>query len=177
MNGWTKPLALGVFVAVAAHLVVIGAIPQLIMGVALDRIAKVSGGWNILRHSEPVTPRTQAIVRSSPDLAYSTCALDLTKGPVRLRVAKGSDYASLALYDANTDNVFTLNDRAVPDEGVRIMVVSARSPVAAAPGEQVVSLSGNKGLMLVRRLAPTADAFERVAAERASDSCEAVVQR
>jgi hypothetical protein len=54
------------------------------------------------------------------------------------------------------------------------MVVSARSPIAAKLGEVVVSLPSERGLLLVRRLAPSADAFKRVQGERAEDYCRAV---
>jgi hypothetical protein len=55
------------------------------------------------------------------------------------------------------------------------MVVSARSPIAAKLGEVVVSLPSDKGLLLVRRLAPSAEAFKRVQAERAQDYCRNVI--
>jgi uncharacterized membrane protein len=165
------PLLFGLAVAGTAHLLTIGAIPRVIMDVAMDRIAATAGGWNRIHHAPPVDAANQRIVRSSPDLAYSTCALDLSDGPVRVTMGKGADYASLALYDFNTDNVFTLNDRAMPAEGVRVLVVSDRSPVAAAPGETLVSLTGDRGLVLIRRLAPGPAAFARVAGERAGDTC------
>jgi len=172
--GWLKPLAFGALLAVLGHLLIIGLIPSVIMNIAMKRIAEASGGNNRLVHGNMVTPQNQQIVRSSPDLAYSTCALDLTKGPVRVFIGKGSDYTSAAFYAGNTDNVFTLNDRRIGPEGAQIMVVSARSPIAAKLGEVVVSLPSERGLLLVRRLAPSADAFKRVQGERAEDYCRAV---
>lgn len=173
-SGWLKPLAFGVMLAVFGHLMTIGLIPSVIMNIAMTRIGEVSGGPNRLSHGMLVTPQNQQIVRSSPDLAYSTCALDLSGGPVRIFIGKGADYTSAAFYAGNTDNVFTLNDRKIGQEGARIMVVSARSPIAAQPGEVVVSLPSDKGLLLVRRLAPSAEAFKRVQAERAKDFCRVV---
>lgn len=172
--GWLKPLAFGSLIAVLGHLLTIGLIPSVIMNIAMTRIAEASGGINRLSHGNMVTPQNQQIVRSSPDLAYSTCALDLTKGPVRVFIGKGADYTSAAFYAGNTDNVFTLNDRKIGPEGAHIMIVSARSPLAAKPGEVVVSLPSDKGLLLVRRLAPSAEAFKRVQGERAQDYCRTV---
>jgi uncharacterized membrane protein len=174
MSAYWKPLAFGAFVAIIAHLVVIGLIPNVIMNVALKRIAATAGGANKLFHAPLVTPQNQTIVRPSPDLAYSTCALDLSKGPVRVFIGKGSDYASAAFYSANTDNVFTLNDTRIGPQGARLLIVSARSPIQAQAGEEVISLAGDRGLMLVRRLAPSADAYARVATERANDTCTAL---
>jgi uncharacterized membrane protein len=173
MLAYWKPFAFGLFVAIIAHLVVIDMIPNVIMNVALKRIAATAGGANKLFHAPLVTPQNQTIVRPSPDLAYSTCALDLSKGPVRVFIGKGSDYASAAFYGANTDNVFTLNDRRIGPQGAHLLIVSARSPIQAQPGEEVISLSSDRGLMLVRRLAPSPDAFVRVVTERANDTCTA----
>jgi uncharacterized membrane protein len=171
MKNWLKPIIFGIFMAVVAHLVAIAMIPSLIMDIALKRIAETAGGVNKLYHGEMVTPQNQRIVRSSPDLAYSTCVLDLSDGPVEVFIGKGADYASAAFYGANTDNVHALNDRKIGPQGARLMIVSARTPIAARPGTEVISLPSDRGLMLIRRLAPTAAAYARVVNERAGDSC------
>lgn len=174
MRMWIKPVLFGLFVALLAHLSAIAAIPNGIMSIAMARIAQTSGGVNALYHSPAITPQNQTIVRPSPDLAYSTCALDLSRGPVRIFIGKGQDYASAAFYSANTDNVFTLSDADIPAEGARLLLVSARSPIQAQPGERVISLTSDKGLMLVRRLAPTAQDFVRIEQERKADRCAPV---
>ena len=166
-----RPWLFGLAVAVLAHVVTIGMIPRLIMDVATKRIAAQSGGTNRLAAHPLTTPQNQRIVRPSPDLAYSTCALDVSRGPVRIQIGPAQDYASLAIYDSNTDNVFALNDSQVPANGARILVVGPRSPVAAAPGETVVKLSGGQGIALIRRLAPGPEAFARVQVERRLDRC------
>jgi uncharacterized membrane protein len=175
MVSWWKPLAFGLVFCIVAHLVTIMLLPNIIMNVALKRISDNAGGVNKLFHSALVTPQTQTIVRSSPDLAYSTCALDLTNGPVEVFIGKGADYASVALYAANTDNVFALNDRKMGPQGARLMIVSPHMPHTAAPGVQVVGLPSNRGLILVRRLAPSAADYARVVTEQAGDSCKQVL--
>jgi uncharacterized membrane protein len=174
MKAWITPFLFGVFMMFVGHFVTIAAIPSGIMSVALNRIAEAAGGSNRLFHGSMVTPQNQTIVRSSPDLAYSTCALDLSKGPVRVYIGKGRDYASAAFYAANTDNVFTLNDNKIGPQGAYLLIVSSRSPISARPNERVISLPSEKGLLLVRRLAPSAPDFARVEQERAKDSCQAV---
>lgn len=179
MSGWLKLLVAAIVAALAAHLVVIGLIPRVIMSVAMERIADRSGGWNRLLHAPRVTAQGQEIVRSSPDLAYSSCALDLTRGPVRLEIHPSGGYASIAIYGANTDTRFVLNDRQMPEAGragaqpVRLLVVGPRSPVAARPGEITVSVPSTQALVLVRRLAATPEAFARIEAVRRQDSCAA----
>jgi uncharacterized membrane protein len=171
------PLMLAALVAaVAGHLVTVGLIPRVIMGVALERIAERSGGWNKLAHQPRVTAQRQDVVRSSPDLAYSTCALDLSRGPVRFGFARdpAGSYASVAVYAGNTDTVFVRNDREMQAEGLKLLIVGPRSPVAARPGEVTVSVPSDRALVLVRRLAPDEGAFARTETFRREDSCMAV---
>lgn len=166
-----KPICFGLVVAGIAHVATIMALPNAIMSVAMKRIAATAGGDNVLRNMALVTPQTQTIVRPSPDLAYSICALDLSQGPVRVFIGKGANYASAAFYAANTDNVFTLSDADIRPEGAILLLVSAGKGARPAPDEVLVTLPSDKGLLLIRRLAPTAQDFARVTAERAEDYC------
>jgi uncharacterized membrane protein len=174
MRRWPGVVLVAAICAGLAHLVALGLVPRVIMGVAMERIAEQAGGWNKLSHAPRVTARTQRIVRSSPDLAYSTCALDLTHGPARLLVNPSGGYASVAVYGANTNTVFVLNDRDMGDRPVRLLIVGPRSPVAARPGETTVSLPSPKGLVLIRRLAPTDADYARVDSARQQDQCQHV---
>jgi uncharacterized membrane protein len=171
MRARWKPICFGLVVAVLAHVATTILIPPVIMNVAMKRMADAAGGTNVLQNMPLVTPQNQRIVRSSPDLAYSICGLDLTKGPVRIFIGKGADYASAAFYAANTDNIFTLSDRSIGPLGARVLVKAAGTHVQAGRGEVVVTLPSPRGLMLVRRLAPSPQAMARVEVERANDSC------
>jgi uncharacterized membrane protein len=167
-----KLLLFGVGIAALTHVVAVLALPNVIMNIAMKRIAATAGGVNKVVHNPRVTPQNQAIVRSSPDLAYSLCVLDLSKGPVRIALGKSADYVSAAFYAANTDNVFTLKDTQFGPDGARIIVHTKGNAPQTRVGETRVELPSAKGLMLVRRLAPSAEMFARVEGERASDRCE-----
>jgi uncharacterized membrane protein len=179
MANWMKALLFGGLIAIITHVAAIAALPNVIMNVALKKIATTATGVNTLYHGQMVTPQNQTIVRSSPDLAYTTCVLDLSDGPVRIFVGKGQDYVSAAFYGANTDNVFTLNDRNIGPAGARILVQAKGKQVQAQRGEVVVTLPSKRGLLLVRRLAPNSEVVTRVLNERALDSCssEQVAQK
>jgi uncharacterized membrane protein len=165
-----KLLLFGVGIAALTHVVAVLALPNVIMNIAMTRIATTAGGVNKIVHNPRVTPKNQAIVRSSPDLAYSLCVLDLSKGPVRINLGKSADYVSAAFYGANTDNVFTLKDDRFGPEGARI-IVAVKGGAVPQTGEVLVELPSEKGLLLVRRLAPNAETFARIDAERAGDRC------
>ena len=110
MSGWIKPVLAGlVAVGVGLYGVTL-ALPGTIMGKAVEGAAK-RGGMNSMAHNALSSPTNQFVVRPSPDLAYSTCPFDLSKGPVRVDVVPvAGRYSSLSIFDANTDVTFVRND-------------------------------------------------------------------
>lgn len=170
---WWPRVLTGIVVALAVHLVVIAAAPRVVMSVAQDRIEDEAGGSNVWLHADRVTPETQQVVRSSPDLAYSACAWDLSDGPVRVSAPGWDAYFSLSLYDDGTDNFFVVNDRDTGGDGVDLLLVTPAqaADVAGTDGAQVVQAPSSTGIALLRYLAPTGPAFERVDALRRSAVC------
>lgn len=153
-------------IAVATHFAVIHAAPRLMMGVAMERIG--DAGPNIWRLAERVTPQSRAIVRPSPDFAYSACVYDLSRGPVAIRVAPWTEYWSLSLYAASSDNYFVIDDREARS-GAEIVLT--RSPRDERGGARIVVSPSTRGVALIRRLAPTPDAYDRAAQAARGDSC------
>lgn len=173
MNPFVRWSLLTLAIAGMVHAAGVLAGPSVIMHIAMTRIAG-EGGANHWMFAPRTTPTTQRIVRSSPDLAYAACAFDVSKGPVRIRVAGSTDYASLSLYGANTDNFFSLNDRTMEPDGAEIVLIArgAAPPAGVDPAKVVVAPS-RRGLALDRRLAPTPETFAHAdAARRAIDVCK-----
>lgn len=169
-------IGLSLVIAVVTHMAVLFGGPYLIMQRVMTRVAE-TGGVNAWSFGARVTPQTQRIVRSSPDLAYASCAFDLTGGPVRIRVAPSADYASLSLYAANTDNFFSINDRKMGPGGADIVLIGPKQPApkGVAP-EHIVHAPTLRGIALDRRLAPTVQAFAAAdAARKAINLCERFV--
>ena len=108
-------------------------------------------------------------MRPSPDFAYSACAYDLSNGPVEMRVTPWSAYWSLSLYADNSDNFFTLNDREAQNGG-DIMLIR-RGSRAPETTDRVVESPSGRGVALIRRLAPTAEAFAAAGAASRGDIC------
>lgn len=109
-------LAVAVGVAIVLHVAIVWAVPRVIMSVAIKRIGN-EGALNAFTHSPRTTHEFRAVVRPSPDLAYSICVLDLSDGPVTIEVPASDPYTSLALYSSITDNYFVRNNR--QDGGLR----------------------------------------------------------
>jgi len=148
----------------------IAAAPKVVMAVAMSRLS--DGGERINRwHFIPlVTEESQTVVRSSPDLAYAICAFDLGDGP--LLVSQSPDrtghYRSLSLYADNTDNFATFSDRTHPDGVTFVLTFGAERPTTALP---IVRAPSIRGLILDRRVAPTAEAFAAVEPARRRGEC------
>lgn len=169
--GWGKYVLAALAVAVVTHLAAVYAAPNMLMGVAIKRLSETSG-YNTWRISDRVTARSRQIIRPSPDFAYSACVYDLSQGPVVITAAPWSPYWSLSLYAENTDNFFVIDDREA-HYGAEITLVRAgrAHPEGAS---MVVESPSRRGVALIRRLAPTPDAYSAAAQVARDDTCASV---
>ena len=143
--------------ALIVHLLVVWATPRLIMNRVMNGPAAQAMN---MRNQAAFLPETDASVRRvvmpSPDLLYSVCVFDVSASPVRVRANPGlPGYWSIALYAANSDNFFVLNDRQAGASPVDLWLVSEgpspRDP-AVPPGARVVVSPSSQGLLLLRVL-------------------------
>ena len=168
-------LAIVAVVALASHMAVIAAAPNAIMAIALKRISGDGRAVNRWVFGPRTTEASRGVVRPSPDLAYASCVYDLTRAPLRVTAEPSpadpggaGGYLSVAVYAANTDNIFTLGDRQAP-QGIDFVL--ARPGQAVPPGARVVRSPSARGVVLQRRLAPTAQRFAQVDQARRGDQC------
>ena len=164
------PLLFAAALAVISHLAVIYAAP----GVIMDRAMSMLSSRGIALHGftlgERTTPQTQTVVRPSPDLAYSACLFDLEQAPAGLRVkmAATKGYASLSFFDASTNNFQTIRG---DGSGVDVRLLP---PKATATKASEIRSPTNKGIILIRRLAPAEADYERVAETAKRDKCSPI---
>ncbi len=157
--------------AVAGHLLMIRAIPSIVMGKAIDALIELDAPMHAFALSPKMTPQTQTVVRPSPDLAYSICIFDLAKGDVMVEAAPWRDYASLSVFDASTNNVFVTSLEQDVEAPRGVMITKAGRDADAPAGLPLLSLDANRGVILIRRLAPTQALFDEAAALTAQDKC------
>lgn len=170
----TLILWLGVAILFLAigYAAVVSATPYALMHVAMGRIGSHGRGVNQFVFMPRTTEASRGVVRPSPDLAYAACVYDLSKGPIRIHGAPSAgDYASISIYQANSDNIFAMNDRQAPGG---VDVVLAKAGQATPAGAHVVISRSDKGVVLDRRLAPTADAFTAADQARRADVCQII---
>ncbi|MDZ4692172.1 DUF1254 domain-containing protein [Terricaulis sp.] len=170
MTGWGKYVVGALIVAIVAHIVAIHAAPRLRMNIAIERLS--ADGFNRWTFAERVTPASRQIVRPSPDFAYSACAYDLSEGPVILAAAPWDSYWSLSLYAANSDNFFVVDDREA-HYGAEITLVQRGRPHPEG-ASQVVESPSQRGVALIRRLAPSPETYSAAANVAREDVCASV---
>ena len=171
MMRWMGPFLVAGLSAVVGYTAVIEMTPRVIMSVAIDRLS-ARMGVNQLFHTPRITEASRDVVRSSPDLAYSICAFDLSDGPLTIAFDPGETYASLSLFDAATNNFFRVNDQDLGGATLSAQLVDASAASFTLPHDAIVSPS-QKGVLLIRRLAPTLERFEQARLTGANDRCSA----
>ena len=159
------------FLAVGlGHVGTILAAPRVIMHRAMDLMSNRGQAINRFEFGPRTTQNARRVVRPSPDLAYSGCVYDLSGGPVLVSAAPtpGGGYVSLSVFDARTDNIAVFDTDQFP-QGIRFVL--ARAGQAVPAGERVVRTNYDRGVILDRRLAPSAEAFALADKARRSDRC------
>lgn len=100
-----------------------------------------------------ISPRAEAgkdeIVRMSPDLLYSSCVFDLSKGAYRITSPPADDYMSVSFFAHNSDNFFAINDKQSP-EGFDLVLVKSGQILSVPDGATLVETDTPYGIILLR---------------------------
>ncbi|MEM6857554.1 MAG: DUF1254 domain-containing protein [Pseudomonadota bacterium] len=167
MKRFLGPLIVLVLATVGAHWATLAYAPSIIMDRALTMLKNRGISEHAFTTPQRITPQTQAVVRSSPDLFYSLCRYDLSdpETVVDVTMARWPNYQSLSFFDGNTNNFATFR-RQDASETVRLL----------GPGKKGVGISSPtaRGVILIRRLAPTQEAFDEASQVAQDDACELV---
>lgn len=166
MKRWIGPVAAMLLVTAGVHALTLHRAPAFIMDRAMDALARRGVALHAFTMPQRVTPQTQQVVRSSPDLYYALCRYDLRMPGTRLAVTMGGwpGYQSLAFFDAQTDNFATLRGTG------RTVKVRLLPPGSAAEVGALVSPT-QRGVILIRRLAPDAARFAAASEAGKADAC------
>lgn len=162
-----------VLLAAATHLVAVWATPRIVMYMAMSKVA--AGEYNALKNAPLATHGSRTIVRPSPDLAYSACVLDLSKGAIRLQIPLTEPYTSLSLYSSTTDNYFVRDDRQGRNGMLDVVVLApgAEKPAGLPPATVIVRAPTESGMAIVRRVAESPESMPAIDAVRKNSSCTA----
>ncbi len=172
MKNWTGPFVVALLAGVIGwH----GGLALSTFGLMEAAIRKVSEGEgvNVMRYGTLPTAANQPIVRPSPDLVYSTCAYDVTKGPLLIAVTPvPGRYSSLSIFDARTDVVFIRND--LQAKGKPYQIVLAREGQAIPKGYEIVRVRYDRGIALIRTLLNTPSEINQLDPVRQQSICRSI---
>lgn len=176
MRRWLLPLLAGVVAALVGYYAALRHTPRFLMGAAVTRVA-AAGGMNRMFHGPLATDKSRAVVRPSPDLAYSSCPFDLADGPVRINVPPiPSVYWSLSVFDAATDAVYVRNNRETGQRGIDLVLVGGNWTYDPPAGQrpEAIHIDGKRGIALLRVLVEERAAFAHIDAARKQATCRRV---
>lgn len=172
MRRWLLPLVAGAVLALGAYHLTIALLPRVVMHFAIARVSQ-GAGVNAFFAAPLATDRSRAIVRPSPDLAYSSCPFDLSDGPVVVTIpAIPAPYWSLSVFDARTDVAFVRNNVEANGQPVRIAIAMAGQPVP--DGMQAVRVDDARGIALLRVLIQDRTRFAAIDTARRAARCAPV---
>jgi len=183
MMAWLKrnwPFMVGgLVIAVLVHVASVLAIPRLVMWRATGLMAR-NTGFNTMSHAVRATWQSRTIVRPSPDLLYSSCPYDLDKTPGGVLHVHASTmphtYWSVSVFDADTDNIYVLNDSQAKNGSVDFLLVGSESDAVTGRSNlpQIWSPTW-RGVVLFRTLIDDEARFAEIDAARKHAACEPYV--
>ncbi len=164
-------VAVLVLTAILAHVVVVALIPHLVMFAYFTKMKSADIEVNRVYHVPPINASFREVVLPSPNLLYSYCIYDVSKGAVfvRAEVPEGT-YWSVSFYDSATNNFFTLNDRDVGEEA-RILLVKELGQMKEM-NATVVKAKSEKGLILFRIFIPDESVIPYLDKVRRNSTCQ-----
>jgi uncharacterized membrane protein len=151
---------------IGAHAATLYLAPGVIMERAMQALEERGVTLHAFTAPQRVTPQSQSVVRSSPDLYYALCRYDLGEAGQKLTVkmAAWPDYQSLSFFDARTDNFATLR-------GIGKAVAVRLLAPGSAPQDGAIVSPTAQGVILIRRLAPDSGRFAAAASAAKGDHC------
>jgi hypothetical protein len=171
MRRWLFPMLIGLVLAVAGYQATLLATPYLLMGAAIKKIGS-AGPPNQFAFGPMATADRQPIVRPSPDLSYSTCVFDLSKGTVFIDVEPiPGHYWSVSIFDARTDVAAVRSDRDTGGKAARLQLVREGWKAKHTIGYDMVSVPSDKSIALIRILLNNPNDFAKVDALRRKSRC------
>jgi uncharacterized membrane protein len=171
MRRWLAPALVALIVSGIAYQASLLATPF-----ALMRLAAAKAGSNLpvnqFRFGPMTTADNQTIVRPSPDLSYSLCVFDVSKGPVLIRVEPiPAHYWSVSIFDARTDVSAVRSDRDTGGKPAMLALVKAGQ--TAPSGYEPVAVGYDRGVALIRILIADKAEFPAIDALRRKSYCRA----
>ena len=176
MKGVLFWIVSSLLLASIVHLGYVLIVPPLEMRAKIDELTRLagSGGLKVLSLEDSVR-------LMGPDgrwLVHALCIYDLAEGPVLINAAVPNSYWSMAIYSADGETFYSLNDRQAGIDRVDIMIRRPSAPSAddeqlTMPDDDVFTVRApdRVGVVVMRALAREAAHYQRASDLLAQSSC------
>jgi uncharacterized membrane protein len=177
------PILIFIFAVIVGHVFTLKAAPAIIMKKAMQTMQARGLPLHKFVLGGRVTPQTQTVVRPAPDLVYSICLFDfsVTNRPLEIRAGFWADYGSVSFFDARTNNFATVRvgvDGQNTDAKIYLITKDINKPMGGEVGSaQIITSPSERGLILIRRLAPSAEKYQQVQDVAKADLCQPLVDQ
>jgi uncharacterized membrane protein len=167
----------GLVGAALLHIVIVLALPRF---TGKDAYSRVLGLYEMDSFfSLSAEPGPTGLANDDPYLRTAVCGFSVDGGPARF-VAKGSvPFWSLSIYDANSNEIFSMNDHTAVNGNLDLVMATPiqlvdlrKTPPENLAQSILVEMPDEEGYAVLRALAPM-DSFEETARDfLAESSCE-----
>ncbi|MCA1300721.1 DUF1254 domain-containing protein [Stappia indica] len=119
---WGLVLLAGLFLGGIIHILVVMRVPSMVHQTAHARVAEFGpdGSFNRLPDS---LPGAEPLPLLDPQMLHAACRFDLDTGPVRIMAALPPPFWSFALFNAQGEAIYSLNDRTSGNGGTLDVLV------------------------------------------------------
>lgn len=141
---------------------------------SMQQREKTPEGW---LHVDPIDETSRTVVRPAYDLLYSVCNADLANSGYYISLPPESDYTSISVYNASSDNIFSINDQDPKwqKDGLQLIVSGrdqAESLQNADPKpDAVINTNSPFALIIQRRIIRDRDQLSELEDKRRLTRC------
>lgn len=169
----------GLVGAAVLHIIIILALPHFTGKDAHTRVRSegVANRFHVLDDK----PDRVGLANTDPYIKTAVCHFETSERAVRLTGPANADFWSLAVYDQNSNEVFSMNDRTSVDGTMDVVVASPvqvarlrREPPDALSGAIIIEMGPPAGYAVLRVLTPQASFDSGALAFLASAGCAAL---
>lgn len=151
-------LSLALVLAGIVHILIILLIPNYAEKDAWARLAQVAQPWEFKLVSTPGNEKT-ILPSVDPAFGMAACRYDLAQAPLRV-IAEGQlPFWSVAIFDRQGRNIYSLNDRTAIERKLSLLVVNPvqmaqfrKNPPPEAQTAVLVETAAEQGFVIVRAL-------------------------
>lgn len=163
MNRLTYAVLTGLIGAALLHIIIILSLPHFTGRDAFTRVKMLGPSHRFISLPDLSDKQAAAggLSNVDPFLKVAVCHFDLTLAPIRLLAPAGPSFWSMAVYDQDSNEVFSMNDRTSVGGDLDALVASPvqvaqirKAPGAALTQSIIVEHRGATGYIVLRTMVP-----------------------